>query len=233
MTYVISDIHGCYDKYIKMLEKINLSAEDTLYILGDVIDRGKDGFKIMLDMAQRPNVIGLMGNHEAMAIEALSHLLCNEQQEDDALSDEAIDDIDLWFGNGGEISLHEFLGLNKEQMQTVWSYMNNMPLYKEITVDERQFVLVHGGLRGFDENRPLNDYNQHELLWHRPNADTVYYTDKCTIFGHTPVQRLEQNQNKSAEIYHGKTFIDIDCGCVFKNGRLACLCLDTMDEYYV
>lgn len=39
MIYVISDIHGCYDKYIKMLEKIRFSSEDTLYVLGDVLDR--------------------------------------------------------------------------------------------------------------------------------------------------------------------------------------------------
>ena len=55
MIYAVSDIHGCYDKYQELLEKINFGPDDTLYVLGDVIDRGPDGFKIMLDMAQRPN----------------------------------------------------------------------------------------------------------------------------------------------------------------------------------
>ena len=40
------------DKYIKMLEKINFSDSDTLYILGDVVDRGPDGIKILLDIAK-------------------------------------------------------------------------------------------------------------------------------------------------------------------------------------
>ena len=39
MTYTVSDIHGCYDKYIKLLKKIDLGSDDTLYVLGDVIDR--------------------------------------------------------------------------------------------------------------------------------------------------------------------------------------------------
>ena len=39
MTYVMSDLHGCYDKYVQMLEKIGFGDGDTLYILGDVIDR--------------------------------------------------------------------------------------------------------------------------------------------------------------------------------------------------
>ena len=41
----MSDLHGCYYKYIKMLEKINFSNNDTLYILGDIFDRGPDGIE--------------------------------------------------------------------------------------------------------------------------------------------------------------------------------------------
>ncbi len=39
-TYVISDIHGEYELFIKLLEKIRFTSADTLYVLGDVIDRG-------------------------------------------------------------------------------------------------------------------------------------------------------------------------------------------------
>lgn len=38
MIYCISDIHGQYKQYKKMLECIDLKEEDTLYVLGDVID---------------------------------------------------------------------------------------------------------------------------------------------------------------------------------------------------
>ena len=47
MTYVMSDIHGQYEKYAQMLEKISFSDEDTLYILGDVLDRGDHSMKIL------------------------------------------------------------------------------------------------------------------------------------------------------------------------------------------
>ena len=66
MTYVVSDIHGCYDKYRELLRVIQLQPDDTLYVLGDVIDRGPDGFKILLDMAQRPNVVGLLGDRKSV-----------------------------------------------------------------------------------------------------------------------------------------------------------------------
>lgn len=47
MKYVISDVHGRYDLFIKMLDKISFSDNDTLYLLGDMIDRGPDGIKLL------------------------------------------------------------------------------------------------------------------------------------------------------------------------------------------
>ena len=49
MIYVCSDIHGHYSCYAALLECIGLRPDDTLYILGDVIDRGPDGVKILQD----------------------------------------------------------------------------------------------------------------------------------------------------------------------------------------
>lgn len=39
MIYVMSDIHGNMRRFKSIMSQINLQAEDTLYILGDVIDR--------------------------------------------------------------------------------------------------------------------------------------------------------------------------------------------------
>ena len=232
MIYAVSDIHGCYDKYKELLKKIDFGPNDTLYVLGDVIDRGPDGFKIMLDMAQRPNVVNLMGNHEAMALDALHRILnAAEENGEIVLSGDDADTVDLWFYNGGELSLADFLWLNDEQKQIVWEYMSNMPLYKELEAGGQQFVLVHGGLANFSSSHKLDDYTPHEILWCRPEKDTAYFSDKYVVFGHTPVQLL--NTNAPAKIYRKDNLIDIDCGCVFHSGRLGCLCLDTMEETYV
>ena len=232
MIYAVSDIHGCYDKYKELLEKIHFDPNDTLYVLGDVIDRGPDGFKTMLDMAQRPNVVNLMGNHEAMAIKALPRILnAVEENGEIVLTGEDADAVELWFYNGGELSLADFLWLDNKQEQTVWEYMSNMPLYKEVEIGGQQFVLVHGGLEGFSPSRPLDNYTSNEILWCRPKEDTVYYPDKYVVFGHTPVQLLDTNA--PAKIYRKDNLIDIDCGCVFHDGQLGCLCLDTMEEIYV
>ena len=47
MTYTISDIHGEYDQFMTILEKIHFSDSDTLYVLGDVVDRGEHPIKVL------------------------------------------------------------------------------------------------------------------------------------------------------------------------------------------
>ncbi len=232
MIYAISDMHGCYEKYQELLKTIEFGTNDTLYVLGDVIDRGHNSFELLLDMASRPNVVGLMGNHEAMAISALSDLLSSGTLYEEADTDE----MRLWFHNGGRQSLRDFLHLSIEQRQTAWHYLVNMPLYKEVEIGNRKFVLVHGGLENFSPTRSLDDYTPDEILWSRPKPDTVYYPDKLLICGHTPTQILymQIGENTSpARFFQEETFIDIDCGCTFPDGRLGCLCLNTMEEIYI
>ena len=42
MRYVIADIHGCYNEYRQLLEKIDFSQKVELYVLGDAVDRGPE-----------------------------------------------------------------------------------------------------------------------------------------------------------------------------------------------
>mgnify|MGYP000777100282 CR=1 FL=1 len=76
-TYVISDIHGEYEKFMELLEEIELEENDTLYVLGDVLDRGKHPIKTVLKLMEMPNAICLVGNHEVMALKCLQ-FLCQE-----------------------------------------------------------------------------------------------------------------------------------------------------------
>ena len=67
--YVVADIHGEADRFHAMLEKIQFSDEDTLYIIGDVIDRGPDGIKLLQEIMNTPNMVMLLGNHEYMMLQ--------------------------------------------------------------------------------------------------------------------------------------------------------------------
>ena len=47
MIYVMSDIHGNLRRFNSIMEQIKLTDKDTLYVLGDVIDRYPDGIRIL------------------------------------------------------------------------------------------------------------------------------------------------------------------------------------------
>ena len=155
MIYAVSDLHGRYDRYRQLLDKLDLGEQDTLYVLGDALDRGPEGFRILWDMASRPQMVGLLGNHEAMALDALPGLLGSLENSRASMSRSDRANVSLWFSNGGESSLRDFLRLDKGQRQEVWAYMGSLPLYREVKAGGRDFLLVHGGLGHFSPSRPL------------------------------------------------------------------------------
>ena len=71
MIYCMSDIHGEKDRFDKMLDLIHFSDSDTLYIIGDVIDRGPSGIEILKFIMDHPNIILIMGNHEDICLKTL------------------------------------------------------------------------------------------------------------------------------------------------------------------
>ena len=64
MIYVTSDIHGDYIHFSQMTEKIGLSSEDMLYILGDAVDKGKENLLVLRYIYCSENICLIKGNHE-------------------------------------------------------------------------------------------------------------------------------------------------------------------------
>lgn len=64
-TYIMSDLHGCFDELNAMLAKIGFSDQDKLILAGDHIDRGSQNYEMLCWMEQVPqNILLLRGNHE-------------------------------------------------------------------------------------------------------------------------------------------------------------------------
>ena len=232
MIYVMSDLHGCYDKYLQMLEKIKFNSEDTLYMLGDSIDRGDDGIKILLDMMKRPNVVPMLGNHEYMAYSVLKkfNVEITAYNYNSHLDTEAIEMYENWMFNGGITTSQAFAKLDKGTRDSIMEYLGEFELYEELEVNGNSFVLVHGGLVGFEEDKDLGEYDIHDIIWGRCDYARQYYKDKYLVTGHTPTYNIDENCR--GKIYIQNNHIAIDCGAVF-NGTLGCLCLDTLEEFYV
>ena len=223
MIYVVSDIHGCYDEYIKILDLIKFSESDTLYVIGDVCDRGNNPMKILFHMMEHENIIPIFGNHD---LEAYPFLVLEHNDELDYLDRKFI----WWISQGGKTTLNDFRKLNKKEQETILSYIEEFRYYEELKVNNVDYILVHGGLKDFEIDKSLDEYRIRDLVWERPDYNKVYFPNKFIVSGHTPTHHIDENMR--GKILNKNNHIVIDCGCVFGN-RLGCLCLDTMEEFYV
>ena len=53
-TYIMSDLHGCFDELNAMLAKIGFSDQDKLILAGDYIDRGSQNYEMLCWMEHVP-----------------------------------------------------------------------------------------------------------------------------------------------------------------------------------
>ena len=232
MTYVMSDIHGEYEKYLAILEKINFSESDTLFVLGDVVDRGERPVDVLLDMMKRPNVFPIMGNHDLGARDILKRLsvVITEENHETEITTELMETVTGWLRDGGGTTLDQFHHLDIETRQQVLDYFDEFSLMEMIDVGDKTFILTHAGLGNYHADKKLSEYKAEELLLSRGEKAERYYNDDdiYVVSGHTPTHYL----TGKAEIFFDGHDIRIDCGAHFNEGRLACLCLETMEEFY-
>lgn len=232
MTYVMSDIHGQYDKYLAMLDKIDFCDDDTLYILGDVLDRGEQSVELLWDMSMRANVIPLLGNHEVMA-SVLLRRLCAEITEDNAetqITRELLGALYDWQEMGGDTTLSGFRRLAPEDRLALLDYIDDFLPHETLTVAGNRFVLVHGGIPYETRRIPLADQPLLTLTEHRPEYLLRYYDDAYLVTGHTPT--LHIGEAYIGKIYRDHGHIAIDCGAGF-GMPLGCIRLDDFKEFYV
>lgn len=234
MTYVMSDIHGDYERYMQMLEAIDLDEErDTLYVLGDVIDFGEGGMKILDDMSARPNVYPIIGEHEYTALPLLRRLCGNAEESAvavAALGKEALAAFAAWGKNGGEATARAFFSLTPDDREWLVDYLGEFAPYEEVEVGGKHYLLVHAGLQNFSASRDIEDYDIAELISQSPDYAQVYFADKTLITGHKPT--VEINPNSKGRIFKLNRHIAIDCGAAY-GLPLGCLRLDDMQEFYV
>lgn len=223
--YVLSDIHGEADRFHGILEKIHFSDSDTLYIIGDVIDRGPYGIALLREIMDSPNMVMLLGNHEYMMLQYFNPNATEV-------------DIRRWNRNGNGPTLRAYARLKGNVRQEILDFLRMRPTHLEVAVNGQRFYLVHGFPGG----------NVHDEVWGRPDAhDPNPIPDTQLIIGHTPVLilgRTEEDQDaycmelermgEHLRIYHAPGFLDIDCGSGHNLPikALACIRLEDMEEFY-
>ncbi|MBQ9544884.1 MAG: metallophosphoesterase [Clostridia bacterium] len=227
MIYAMSDIHGEHSKYLEMLGKLDLKETDRLYILGDVIDRAGGGIETLLDMMKRANVVPILGNHEHSAVKLMKAFVDHPGDTGMIRSTAA---YALWMANGGDETEDAFLSLDIGDQEKLVEYINSFRLYEELTAGGKTFHLSHS-IPSFLRGRDIHSVSVFEFVWGEPDYGRRYNEKKIFVTGHTPTALIDPAY--SGRIWQKNGHIAIDCGAAFTDGRLGCICLDTMEEFYV
>lgn len=239
-TYCCSDVHAHLDVFEEALKTLN--PEDKLYVIGDVVDKGPDGVKVLQKIMETENCELLIGNHDLMMLDFLTELKKYEDDPEKALRFTIYSNIgDVWLDlNDGRRTYDAFCELEKEEQKKIIEYLKNTYVLKRIEIGDKKFVLVHA----VAENYGKEDVKTSDLLWGerydwesdfvwgRYNIPVEGYT---VISGHTVVQHFHTTEALTMD-YDGDLVIDIDCGLAARSekltSRLCILCLDDMSTQY-
>ncbi len=234
MVYVMADIHGNMRRFDSILAQIDLQPEDTLYVLGDVIDRHGDGVRILRRLMAMPNARVLLGNHEYMMLRALN------EPYDEGEAPNLEEARFIWYRNGGEVTHRYWKRIRKTLRAEVIAYLKALPLNLDVTVGGQDYKLVHGApLESYaaygDKSKGLTYF----AVWKRWEAELALPGDYTMIFGHTPTKHYCYCD--PLRVYFGEKLIGMDCGSGYPDrpedefdpqGNLACLRLDDLQVFY-
>lgn len=227
-TYFVSDIHGEYELFLKLLDQINFNDDDTLFVLGDFLDKGKDSIKLVKFLMSRLNIKLIIGNHEFFFISFYQSLMRDY---------DGNDNIDIVLKR-----LQEYFPGETEQITwEIVDFIENLPLY----IETDSFICVHACVE-LDKNGimiPIDRQNSNMLVFDRTfaNENKVPRNSKTILFGHTPcnykngkgrmIKTPHTTGNDNSKKMEDFAKIQLDNGVAYTK-MLGALCLESMEEFY-
>ena len=224
-TLVIGDIHGGLRALYQILERANVSKNDTLIFLGDYVDGWSQSPQVidfLIELNQQQNCIFIRGNHDELLLDWLTS------------NDENIDE-GMWFKHGGKATVLAYENISENKKKGHIEFLNALQNYY---LDEQNRLFIHAGFTNM--NGVLYEYFPKLFYWDRTLWETalaldetiekssIYYPRRLTLYkevyiGHTPVTKIEQTiPIQKACVWN------IDTGAAF-NGPLTIIDVNTKE----
>lgn len=224
MQYICADIHGEYELFLRLLERIGFSASDEMIICGDLIDKGRDSVRLVQYVMEHSNIRAILGNHEHAFLRRYWAMM----QENPTDFDSVLWELRDYFSYDGKL-------LNWETVD----FLEGLPPF----IEEEDFICVHAGLpieggRVLSPKRTTTEFMVNDRRFKEPHL--LPETEKCVFFGHTPTSYLcgkprilkYRRSGVSADGVRSYCKIHLDVG-TWLHGVLGCYCVETDSEIYV
>ncbi|MEM6261059.1 MAG: metallophosphoesterase family protein [Bacteroidota bacterium] len=190
--WVIPDLHGCARTFDRVLEHLQLSPNDQLFLLGDYVNKGpgsREALERVMELVAGPlQVFPLRGNHEQIYLEL--------PYDYEALAERLgpLEQCSLFDAQGKVLPRHI-------------EFIKTLPLYYEL----ESYLLVHAGL-DFSLDNPYEDANSLLNIRRFPVPENF---PKTIIHGHHPhpLDAIQTAISDEAKV------IPLDNGCVYVGER--------------
>ena len=207
------------------LKQIRFTKDDFLYVIGDAIDRGLDGIRLLREIKRKPNMDLLLGNHEQMMLQSVDPsggVKCTGK------------DADLWLDwNGGDVTYEKYrYNLSKQDRKELLFWLRTRDLMKNVFVTDqatgkrKHFVLSHSYYDEEYVDQPYDAIPEETAFrivwcsmfrrdWKTRGYDVYSMHDDITfVTGHVPVQRIV-GDFAPLEAYRYENMWNIDGGLAF------------------
>lgn len=219
---VTSDIHGHRLLLQRLLGKVGFCAEDMLFIIGDLIEKGPESLatlRYVMGLAEMENVVVLLGNVDLWRVQMLDRLSEENSEEFYGYLLRMRD----WCGASIFDQMAQELGLSLdspqkalackdiflERFQRELDFIRSLPAI----VETRDYIFVHAGLpeSGLDN---LEERDVYEVLKLDNFMALGLSFEKYVIVGHWPVSIYNNRIMQTNPIVRsGQHIISIDGGC--------------------
>lgn len=209
-VYVISDIHGEFDLFKKLLANFDPNIHQ-LILIGDLNDRGKKSKECFLwgkELVEKYDAIYLRGNHEEYFLQFLAN---PEDWMTGYVRNGGKETIESLLHSGAteEYSPTEISMMIRSRYQDLVAFLTERPLYYEWG----KYIFVHAGVDL--TKKDWHETDPRDFIWIR---DAFHHgknnTGKTIVFGHTITPMLHGDM-QTTDLWLSDNKIGIDGGAVF------------------
>lgn len=113
-TFVIGDIHGGLRALEQVLNRAEVTTQDTLIFLGDYVDGWSQSAEVidfLIEFKKTQNCIFIRGNHDQLALDWL------ENRHEDF-------DEEMWYKHGGRATVEGYSKISPERKKIILLFLN-------------------------------------------------------------------------------------------------------------
>ncbi len=223
-TLAIGDIHGGLKALKQLIERLQLTKEDTLIFLGDYVDGWSESAQViqyLIALSKTHNCVFIKGNHDAWCEDWLAFGV----------------DSQAWLHHGGKETIESYKSVSEEDKKAHLNFFEAMHMYH---IDNQNRLFVHAGFtsaQGVEGEHQIQNFYFDRTLWDMALTASKFLKEhpdqfperlkhyKEVYIGHTPTLYYDKVQPMQAV-----NVWNIDTGAAF-TGKLSAIDLDTKEVF--